>query len=152
MSIKEKFFKVLSRNDVGECINSHQSGISINKTAAKSEAFPKMSTDELNPRCTVRFIDDDGEEWKFQYIYYNDYLFGKTNGKGHNEYRLTCIKGIIRKYNVHSGDEVWFGIDECGIRHIGFVKQKAQYDGLKKNEDGMVVIKLSNNWKSIKIK
>ncbi len=152
MKIKEKFFKVLSRNDVGECHNSHQSGMSINKIAASSEAFPKMSTKELNPRCTVRFLDEDGEEWECQYIYYNDLLFGKPSGKGHNEFRLTCIKDILRKYDIHSGDEVWFGIDECGIRHIGFVKHEVQEQGLTKDEEGAVVIKLSNNWKTIKFK
>jgi hypothetical protein len=152
MKIREKFFKVLSRNDVGECHNSHQSGMSINKIAAKSEAFPKMSTTELNPRCTVRFLDDDGEEWECQYIYYNDLLFGKPSGKGHNEFRLTCIKDILRKYDVHSGDEVWFGIDEYGIRHIGFVKQEVQKQEVTKDEEGVVVIRLSNNWKTIQFK
>lgn len=151
MEIKEKFFKTLSRNDVGECVNSHQSGMSINKTAAKSSAFPQMSTEELNPRCTLKLVDEEGEEWECQYIYYNDILFGKPVGKGHNEFRLTCIKEIIRKFDVHSGDEVWFGVDESGIRHIGFVKKTdSDTSPIQRDENGGVVIKLSNNWKTIK--
>ncbi len=144
MSIK--LFKVLSRNDTGET-NSHQSGISIPKNVAASGIFPSLTADTLNPRVDVTFYDEDNVAWTFQYIYYNDLFFGKPYGKGHNEYRLTCVIDYIRKYNIKSGNEIWFSIDDNGVRRIGYMGQKQEAQLLINDA---TVIKLSPGWHYIK--
>lgn len=147
MEIKyiEKLFKVLSRNDTGET-GGHQSGISIPKNVASSQIFPKLGIETLNPRVTVTFFDDNNKAWSFQYIYYNDIHFGKPRSKGHDEYRMTCVKDFIREYDIKSGDQIWFGLDSKGVTRIGFVKADKEDEPI----GGKVVIKLSNKWKSIK--
>ena len=115
-------FKTLSRNDTGET-KSHQSGISIPKVVAKTNIFPPLGIETLNPRTTVEFYDEDGEQYQFEYIYYNDHFHGKEPSKSHNEYRLTRVIDFLRKVNAQSGDQVWFGLDDHGSRRIGLVKK-----------------------------
>jgi len=140
-----KVYKVLSKNDTGET-HSHQSGITIPKTVAKSGIFPEMSTKILNQRTDITFFDEDGVAWTFQYIYYNDIFFGKPREKGHNEFRLTCVREYIKKYNIKSGNQIWFSIDDNGVRHIGYIDGSS--DEELKFED-VKVIKLSPGWHCI---
>ena len=95
----EKYFKTLSRNDTGET-HSHQSGISIPKLVARTDVFPKLSKEVLNPRTEVCFFDENDICWRFQYIYYNDLFHGKPKEKGHDEFRMTCVKEYISEYNI----------------------------------------------------
>ena len=120
-------FKTLSRNDTGET-KSHQSGISIPKIVAKTDIFPPLGIETLNPRTTVEFYDEDGELYKFEYIYYNDQFHGKEASKSHNEFRLTRVIDFLRKVNAHSGDQIWFGLDDQGGRRIGLVKKTDDTD------------------------
>lgn len=143
MSIK--LYKVLSKNDTGET-HSHQSGISIPKAVASSGIFPELTTETLNPRTDITFYDEDNVAWTFQYIYYNDIYFGKSNDKGHNEFRLTCVREYIKKYDIKSGNEIWFSIDDNGIRHIGYVSEQQEAQLLK---DDRRVITLSPGWRCI---
>lgn len=116
-------FKTLSRNDTGET-NSHQSGISITKEVAKTDIFPNLGIETLNPRTTLTFFDEDGDQYKFEYIYYNDKFHGKDPKKAHNEYRLTRVIDFLRKVNARAGDQIWFGLDSDGGRRIGLIKQE----------------------------
>ena len=116
-----KASKVLSRNDTGET-HSHQSGISIVRQIARSGIFPTMTTDVLNPRVNVSFIDGDGITWTFPYIYYNDKYFGKPASKCHDEFRITCVKDFINRYSICSGDTIWFAVGTDGNRYIGYEK------------------------------
>ena len=145
-----KVYKVLTRNDTGET-HSHQSGMSVPKEIARSGIFPILGKDRLNPRVEVDFYDDNSVKWTFQYIYYNDLFFGKEKGKGHDEYRLTCIKDFLRSNMVVSGDSIWFYIDDNGIRHVGIEKQN---QSIYNDEDGNIKITISSNsnWKYVKIK
>ena len=120
--LKLIMFKTLSRNDTGET-KSHQSGISIPKIVAKTDIFPPLGIETLNPRTTLEFYDEDGEQYKFEYIYYNDQFHGKESSKSHNEFRLTRVIDFLRKVKAQSGDQVWFGLDDRGNRRIGLVKQ-----------------------------
>lgn len=142
-----KLFKVLSRNDTGET-HSHQSGISIPKPVASSGIFPELTTETLNPRTDVTFYDEEGVAWTFQYIYYNDVFFGKPREKGHNEFRLTCVREYIKKYDIKAGNEIWFSIDDNGVRHIGYVSEKQEAQLLI---DDKRVIKLSPGWRCIEL-
>lgn len=119
--IKLLMFKTLSRNDTGET-HSHQSGISIPKDAARAVVFPFLGIETLNPRVTIDFYDEDGDRWDFEYIYYNDKFHGKDSNRAHDEFRLTHVIDFLRKVKAHSGDKIWFGLDESGMRRIGLVK------------------------------
>ena len=140
----EKLYKVLTRNDTGET-HSHQSGITIPAVVARSGIFPEMSKEVLNPREEITFFDEDKVVWSFQYIYYNDVYFGKPKNKSHNEHRLTCVRQYIKENQIKSGDSIWFGIDENGVRHICFKKAEQE---IKERKN---VIKLTKNWHYVKI-
>lgn len=148
MKYLKKAWKTLSRNDTGET-HSHQSGISIIKDIAWSGIFPTLTTEYLNPRTEVKFKDEEGYIWSFQYIYYNDIFFGKPREKGHNEFRLTCVKDFIQAYDIKAGDEIWFALDEDGNRVIGFNKAALASDESEDNDDDVIVIR--HGWKMINI-
>lgn len=151
MNLREKIYKILTRNDTGET-KSHQSGITIPRNVALTGVFPKMGVESLNPRTSVTFYDENDALWTFQYIYYNDIYFGKPRNKAHNEYRLTCVKDFIAKYKARSGDEIWFGIDDNGVRRIGIERKSyEQSTNITRDSSGVTVIKLGQNWRSIKI-
>lgn len=144
----EQLFKVLSRNDTGET-GGHQSGISIPKNVASSSIFPKMTRAVLNPRREITFMDEGGNEWVLQYIYYNDKYHGKPATKCHDEYRLTCTNAYIREHNIKSGDQIWFAIDDDGKRYIGFLRKGQALEQEYKEEDGYVILKI-RSWTTIK--
>ena len=157
-----KVSKTLSRNDTGET-GGHQSGITITKFAAKSGVFPEMTTRVLNPRTTLIFYDFKGRTWTFEYIYYNDVFFGKPRHLSHNEHRLTCTLQFTREYNLKSGDEIWFAIDEEGKRYIGYDRSFSSHgvtnieepkneliEQMNNSED--FVLQLSGSWKQVKYK
>ena len=160
--MKEKVFKILSRNDVGET-GSHQSGMSIPKKVMETGIFPKLGTTILNPRRVVEFYEEDDTRWEFQFIYYNDLFFGKPRNKAHDEYRLTCIIDLIRKNKIKSGDEIYFYVDEQGKRRVGFLKHHSSNsndvdlnpkDSLNEPDveytSQKCVLKLSGKWRSVK--
>lgn len=128
---EKKIYKVLSKNDTGET-NSHQSGISIPKNVVKAGVLPFLGTEKMNPRATISFMDQKGNKWEFQYIYYNDAFFGKEPKKSHNEYRLTHVIEYLREYNIKSGDTIWFSITDDNVRHIGVEYQQINEDCNKK--------------------
>ncbi len=148
MEYKEQLFKVLSRNDTGET-RGHQSGISIPKVVAQSSIFPPMSTEILNQRREITFIDEGGKEWNLQYIYYNDKYHGKPINKCHDEFRLTCTNAYIREHNIKSGDQIWFAKGDDGKRYIGFLRAGQESTQTYKEENGFVILKI-RNWTSIK--
>ena len=139
-----KLYKKLTRNDTGET-KSHQSGITIPASVVRSGIFPILGTDELNPRITLLFYDEEGQKWEFQYIYYNDFYFGKPAKQAHNEHRLTCVRAFIREHGIKSGDSIWFSIDSNGVRHVGFEPQNLV------EEKNNTFIKLGVGWHYIKI-
>ena len=162
--ITTRVSKTLSRNDTGET-GGHQSGITITKFAATSGVFPDMTTSSLNPRTTLVFKDLRGRTWTFEYIYYNDFFFGKPRFQSHNEHRLTCTLQFTREYGLIAGDEIWFAIDQNGERYIGYQRHVSQAKNpeventeennelqkhLENNED--FVLQLSGSWKQIKLK
>lgn len=144
-----KIYKILSRNDIGET-NSHQSGMSVPKEIARSKIFPILGRQKLNPRIEVDFYDKNDKKWTFQYIYYNDAFFGKERGKGHDEFRLTCIKDFLKNYNVKYGDSIWFYIDEKKVRHVGIEKQEEILT--QNNKEIKITICQNSSWKYVKMK
>ena len=105
----------------------------------------KFQDGEITDWLEIEF-DEEGVAWNFQYIYYNDIFFGKPREKGHNEFRLTCVREYIKKYNIKSGNQIWFSIDDNGVRHIGYIDEIKESNI---NENGVRVIKLSPGWHCI---
>lgn len=89
--------KVLSRNDVSET-DAHQAGMYILKESVPF--FPRLGTNMLNPRVTLRFEDEEGRFWTFDFIYYNNAYFGGTR----DEYRLTPMNDYFSLYGIKAGD------------------------------------------------
>jgi hypothetical protein len=130
--------KVLSPNDVG-ATGSHQAGILVPKNPQILSFFPPLDRTARNPRQTLSFIDDDKiTHWDFQYIYYNNKLFGGTR----NEYRLTGMTMYLRSKAARAGDEVHLSRDRLGGLQIS-------YNALTSSVREPDVIILSGGWKVI---
>ena len=152
---KIKTWKTLSKNDTGET-HSHQSGISIPKEVAKTSIFPQLGTDTINPRVEVVFYDENDNAYKFQYIYYNDVFFRPDKKRGHNEFRITCVKDYIGKNSIKSGDKIWFALDKNNVRRIGFERASTTNETEQVNEpekdnkdNKQFVLVLKGGWKCI---
>ena len=151
---KIKTWKTLSKNDTGET-RSHQSGISIPKEVARTGIFPSLGIETQNPRVEVVFYEEGNNAYTFQYIYYNDIFFRQDKKRGHNEFRITCVKDFIQKYSIKSGDKIWFGLDSNNVRRIGFervnvVLEEEKNSKEENKEDKEFVLVLKGGWKCIK--
>lgn len=102
--------KLLSLNDTGEN-GSHQAGMLIPKGGDILEFFPALDSSIKNPRSVLVFEDESHQHWKFNFIYYNNRLFGGTR----NEYRLTEMTKFIRQHDLHAGDTIILSrkVDGC---------------------------------------
>jgi hypothetical protein len=133
--------KTLSANDVGET-GGHQAGILVPKDRAILSFFPALNPGEKNPRVTLAFREGDGiTRWDFNFIYYNNRLFGGTR----NEYRLTCMTKYLRARNACVGDLVVLSRDSGGRLTVELKRTKLP----ALTHDDVLV--LSGGWKVIRI-
>lgn len=137
----KKISKKLSANDIG-LTGAHQAGILVPKDPAVLGFFPSLDSTIKNPRITlvVRELDDDSR-WGFNFIYYNNRLFGGTR----NEYRLTCMTKYLRAVAAKVDDELVFQMDENGSIFVHCNRSSDGDSGV--NEDGVLV--LGRGWKVI---
>lgn len=141
MSSVTAITKTLSANDTGET-GGHQAGILIPKNTEILDFFPSLDRAAYNPRTTLVFAsDNDVSKWSFEFIYYNNKLFGGTR----NEFRLTGMTKFIRANNLKAGDDLILGKRENGIRYIGYKRKNVP----KLSSNG--VLKLGSGWKVINI-
>ena len=134
--------KTLSANDVGET-GGHQAGILVPKEKRILSFFPGLNPREKNPRVTLAFREADGiTRWDFNFIYYNNRLFGGTR----NEYRLTCMTKYFRAHNAVVGDMVVLSKDVEGRL---LVELKRSRNILEVTDDDVLV--LSGGWKIIRL-
>lgn len=140
--MRKSIVKKLSANDVGET-GAHQAGILVPKQQSILTFFPVLDQREKNPRVTLTVRDKlDGSRWEFNYIYYNNKLFGGTR----NEYRLTCMTEYLRSAGAKTNDELELSQDENGSIHVGILRnQTAQAT----SAPGVLV--LSGGWKVINV-
>ncbi|AUZ88406.1 hypothetical protein CVO76_12745 [Arthrobacter agilis] len=96
----ESVRKPLTPNDVG-VTGSHQAGVVIPRDPRMLAFFPPLDAGRRNPRSTIPFSDDDGREWRLNYIYYNGKILGFST---RNEYRLTGLTPFLRNHNASPGD------------------------------------------------
>jgi hypothetical protein len=114
----QRISKKLSDNDVGST-GSHQAGILVPKDERILSFFPTLDRTIKNPRATVVVRErSSGTRWGFEFIYYNNYLFGGTR----NEFRLTCMTHYLRAINARAEDELVFEKDEDGSIVIDLVR------------------------------
>lgn len=100
------FEKVLSKNDTGES-GSHQAGILVPKgDRALLEFFPCLDTSVKNPDAIIQCIDEDGRNWRFRFIYYNNRHHDPAGTR--DEYRITRMTGYLRTAGAISGQSVIF--------------------------------------------
>jgi hypothetical protein len=106
-----RFEKQLSRNDIG-LNGSHQSGFLIPKSNRELISFlPQLNPEEINPSKYIDFVDLDGQQWRFRYIYYNTKLHGTGT---RNEYRITCTSKFMKQNQAKEGDVLSITKDEKG--------------------------------------
>lgn len=136
--MRQEIRKVLSANDVGET-GAHQAGILVPKAEQILAFFPDLDPSVKNPRVTLAMREkSDSTRWDFNFIYYNNRLFGGTR----NEYRLTCMTQYLRSINARVGDELVFSVDENSSYVLDLVR--ASRSTALVNEDGVLV--LSGGW------
>src|SRR3954470_6428520 len=100
------FSKVLSANDVG-ATGSHQAGMHIPLSEAEVISFfPPLDSESRNPDCLLACVDENGIEYQFRYVYYNNKLHVPTGTR--NERRITCVTSFFRKFDASEGDSVRF--------------------------------------------
>ena len=96
------FSKVLTANDVGET-KSHQAGMHIPKSIPELLSFlPALDVTIYNPSVWMICRDEEGERWKFRYVYYNN-KFHSSNGR-RDEYRLSHMTKFLKGHGATSGD------------------------------------------------
>lgn len=132
--------KILSANDTGET-NAHQAGILVPKNEEILSFFPALGKEVKNPRTLLVFEDISGEQWKFNFIYYNGKLFGGTR----NEYRLTGMTTFLKRNNLKAGDKITFHrlIDDKLL-----VKYQRMSEMTKNTSN---ILKLGSNWKVVNL-
>ena len=134
--------KVLTANDSGES-GGHQAGILVPKEERFLSFFPPLERTEYNPRVVLRFEDQQGQFWKFSFIYYNNRFFGGTR----NEYRLTHMTKFIRQSGLVAGDEILMHRHENGEYGISY--KRAQRSLTSRDDAGRLTIRLGAGWKVV---
>lgn len=130
--------KILSANDTGET-GAHQGGLFIPWDVVMMGFFPALDASIKNPRCPIDVLDPAGEEWTFNYIYYNNVYFGGTR----DEYRLTCVTRFLRCYELKAGDTVVFKRLSNRFYEVSYRRKDFSLTNLP---DGTKVLRLTGNW------
>jgi hypothetical protein len=101
---EQAFEKTLTANDTGET-GGHQAGIHIPKSQAELIRFlPTLPPETKNPDVWLSCIDEDGNEWPFRYVYYNNRLHDEKGTR--DEYRITHMTKYFRAVGAKSGDKI----------------------------------------------
>ena len=118
-----EFHKVITPNDRGLNPDSHQSGIAFGAPSSrqKFDVFPELSSNppaglegealaKWNDQCMVEWLDPDGRNHTFRWIYYSNKFRGKTR----NEYRITrgntgdSPNAFLEHHDLRVGDTLVF--------------------------------------------
>ena len=102
MMTEQVFEKTLTANDTGET-GGHQAGMHIPKSQKDLiEFLPRLVPSTKNPDLWLSCTDQDGNEWQFRYIHYNNRLHDP--GGTRDEYRITHMTQFFRAIGASSGD------------------------------------------------
>jgi len=117
------FEKILSENDVGET-GSHQAGMHVPKGTNREfiDFLPFLDPEKYNPDCFLTCCDENGFNWQFRYVFYNNKLHGQGT---RNEYRLTHMTKYLR--NAKKGDVISLkGQPKSGVFKVAIRKVAPQ--------------------------
>lgn len=99
---EQRFEKILTANDTGET-GGHQAGVHIPKSQTDLIRFlPSLDPKIKNPDAWISFVDLEGQQWDFRYIYYNNALHDPTGTR--DEYRITHMTKFFRAAGARSGN------------------------------------------------
>jgi hypothetical protein len=133
--------KVLSRNDTGET-GTNQAGLLIPKVQTVLSFFPLLERAAYNPRVVIDMVDDAGQEWTFNLIYYNNALCGGTR----NEYRLTGMTAFMRMHSLREGDTLVFCREDERVVRVSYRRKNVL---LLNPSTGRRILKLSGSWRMV---
>ncbi|MDD3862002.1 MAG: EcoRII N-terminal effector-binding domain-containing protein [Candidatus Gracilibacteria bacterium] len=142
--IPAKIVKILSKNDTGENGN-HQSGILVPKKLEILSFFPSLNKVEYNPRVRLCFMDEANKKWFFNFIYYNNKLFGGTR----DEYRLTGLTPFFRENILSAGDKLILEKKKLGDFLIAYSRKE---ETVSIDRVASSVLRLGNAWATISLK
>lgn len=99
---EQQFEKILTANDTGHS-GGHQAGIHVPKGQQGLIAFlPRLSVTEKNPSEWLSAVDEQGAEWRFRYVYYNNSLHEASGTR--DEFRITHMTTYFRATGAKPGD------------------------------------------------
>ncbi|MBD3666188.1 EcoRII N-terminal effector-binding domain-containing protein [Sulfitobacter aestuariivivens] len=120
---RQTFRKTLSANDVGST-GGHQAGILIPKGEKELLGIlPNLDPGTKNPDAWLDCIDDEGHEFRFRFVYYNNKFH--DDGGTRNEYRVTHMTSWFRDVGAREGDEFEISKDESEARYSIRIQPKA---------------------------
>ena len=133
--------KPLTRNDLG-ITGSHQAGMCIPRKIA--QYFPKLDETQKNPRVVVRVIDCNDKPWSFNFIHYNNKLFGGTR----YEYRLTKMTKFFREHSLKEKDRIQFSLDSSNLYSILIHRHQETENTFPTIKRGNLIVTIEN-WEII---
>jgi len=144
-----RFEKVLSANDLGQT-GSHQSGFLIPKSQTDFiEFLPQLNPKLKNPDTWLVCLDEDLGEFRFRYVYYNNYLHDP--GGTRDEYRVTRVTSYLRAKDARPGSRfIISGFSRGNNYKIDVLPEviNPEIIGPKLKEDDLIVIKIKN-WRRL---
>ena len=142
---KTSFSKTLSANDIGRT-GTHQAGILVPKANKELLAFfPPLDARVKNPDAWIVCTDDQGNERKFRFVYYNNRLHDEKGTR--NEYRLTYMTRYLKGIRAEAGDALEFSREDGAAGYsIRLVKKPA---AVVRQDDGPVRIRISSAWRRV---
>ncbi|RIX60106.1 hypothetical protein D3P08_00500 [Paenibacillus nanensis] len=135
--------KILSANDTGKT-GGHQGGMLIPKTVLSF--FPDLGNGVKNPRYKLRFRDEEGNVWTFNFIYYNNKFFSEKGKR--NEYRLTGMTRFIKENNLQPNDSIILERNSSMELCIKYERSQVQESD---NSECMSILKLGSSWKVVNL-
>lgn len=131
---EKTFTKQLTANDTGES-GAHQAGIHVPKGEKELIAFlPKLDATVKNPDAWLTCIDEDGREWSFRYVFYNNKLHDPKGTR--DEYRITHMTKYFRSCGAAEGDTFCISAEDESTSYKIRVTRPALED--QRNSSGQI--------------
>lgn len=142
---KKSFSKTLSANDVGTT-GTHQAGILVPKGEQELLAFlPPLDTGVKNPDAWIQCTDEQGNQRKFRFVYYNNKLHDKNGTR--NEYRLTYMTRYLKAIRAAEGDALEISrVDGAADYSIRLIRKA---EAAAEPIDIPVRIKITAGWRRV---
>jgi hypothetical protein len=149
--MKKSFSKTLSANDVGTT-GTHQAGILVPKGEKELLAFlPSLDPATKNPDAWIRCIDEQGNERKFRFVYYNNKHHDPAGTR--DEYRLTYMTSYLKEMKARESDMLEISradkSTDYAIRIVRSALTVRPVETVTPVETGAIRIKITSSWRRI---